>query len=84
MKIKLIISMIPGLFGLSGIGFATEAFDPSALEPCINGEVSASGMYQTQAEEDTALAESKGPEQSRKGQVSVSGDHGRPTAPPES
>jgi hypothetical protein len=35
---------------------SSEALGLNALEPCINGEVSASGLYPTQAEEDAALA----------------------------
>jgi hypothetical protein len=35
------------------------AGESNALEPCINGEVSASGLYPSQAEEDAALVGSK-------------------------
>ncbi len=52
MKTLLLASLITA--GLSsGQAFAE---DDLALEPSINGEVSASGMYPTQEEEDQALA----------------------------
>jgi hypothetical protein len=35
-----------------------EVFD-HRLEPCLNGEVSALGLYPTQAEEDAALAKAQ-------------------------
>lgn len=73
MKNKLSIAIFTSLFGISGIGLAAGAVDANALEPCINGAVSASGLYPTQSEEDKALAESKRLEQSRKPQVSASG-----------
>ncbi|MCG6862233.1 MAG: hypothetical protein LJE70_13305 [Chromatiaceae bacterium] len=71
MKTKLIITMLAGIF--TGTGLAAEAVDPYALEPCMNGAVSASGLYATQAEEDTALAEAKRLEQTTNGQVSQTG-----------
>lgn len=70
MKTKPIITILTGLFASNGI--VAGAMDPYTLEPCINGAVSASGMYATQAEEDTALAASKHIEQSPKSQVSAS------------
>jgi len=67
-----IITLVAGLFGAVGFGLAAEsgganAIDPNRLEPCMNGEVSATGRYPTQAEEDAALAEGK-----RLGQASAS------------
>ena len=38
---------------------STVAGEANALEPCINGEVSASGLYPSQAEEAAARAGSK-------------------------
>jgi hypothetical protein len=59
-----------GLLGLAGTTVAAEAVNPNALEPCINGQVSASGLYPTQAEEDAARAR---PDPSLDGRVSASG-----------
>jgi hypothetical protein len=58
-KPKLILAVLAGLVGPGSTGFAAEAVSPNALEPCINGQVSASGLYPTQAEEDAARAEAK-------------------------
>lgn len=38
------------------IQLANEPIPLLLLEPCINGQVSATGLYPTQAEEDAALA----------------------------
>jgi len=62
-----------GLLSLAGATFAADAVSPNALEPCINGEVSASGLYPTQADEDAARAAEQRPEPSINGQVSASG-----------
>jgi hypothetical protein len=62
-----------GLLGLSGATLAAEPVSPNALEPCINGQVSASGLYPSQAEEDAARAAERQPEPSLDGQVSASG-----------
>jgi hypothetical protein len=59
MKTKLIITINAVLFAVAGTALAAQAIDPSRLEPCINGQVSASGLYPTQAEEDAAFAEAK-------------------------
>jgi hypothetical protein len=59
MKTKLIITINAVLFALAGTTLAAQAVDPNRLEPCINGQVSASGLYPTQAEEDAAFAEAK-------------------------
>jgi hypothetical protein len=61
------------LFGLLGTGLTAAAANPNALEPCINGQVSASGLYPTQAEEDAAFAEAKRLGQGVNGRVSASG-----------
>ncbi len=52
MKKLAMISLMAVAFG-SGQAFAEEDL---GLEPCVNGEVSASGLYVTQAEENRALA----------------------------
>lgn len=52
---------------------ANEPIDLSLLEPCMNGQVSVSGLYATQAEEDTALVEGKRLQQAMDRKVSVSG-----------
>lgn len=72
MKTLPVITLVAGLFGVVGPGLAADsgspdAIDPNRLEPCMNGEVSATGRYPTQAEEDAALAEGK-----RLGQASAS------------
>ncbi len=51
-----ICAILGSLFALASAAIASETVDPHALEPCINGQVSASGLYPTQAEEDAALA----------------------------
>lgn len=61
------------LVGLLGPGVAAAAPNPNALEPCINGQVSASGLYPTQAEEDAAFAEAHRLGQGVNGRVSASG-----------
>jgi hypothetical protein len=73
MKTKLISSILAGLFGLANAALATETGDPNALEPCINGQVSASGLYPTQAEEDAARAAAQRLDQGINRQVSTSG-----------
>lgn len=52
---------------------AVEPGDPNALEPCINGQVSASGLYPSQAEEDAAIAEAGRLEGGMTAQVPASG-----------
>jgi hypothetical protein len=52
---------------------AANPIDPNLLEPCINGQVSASGLYPTQAEEDVALADAQRIDQAMSGQVSAIG-----------
>jgi hypothetical protein len=46
--------LLTGLLGLTGSALASDATSANALEPCINGQVSASGLYDSQAEEDAA------------------------------
>ncbi len=53
---------------------STLAGEANALEPCINGEVSASGLYPSQAEEDAALAGSKRLGQTLSGSMAASKD----------
>jgi hypothetical protein len=45
-----------GLLGLAGSALAADPVRPNALQPCVNGEVSASGLYPSQAVEDAVLA----------------------------
>ncbi len=60
MKTTLSIALLIGLFSSGlGSGFASAAVDTNSLEPCINGRVSALGLYPTQAEEDAAFAEAR-------------------------
>ena len=47
---------IVATFALSGSALAADQVIPTTLEPCLNGEVSASGLYPTQAIEDAVLA----------------------------
>jgi hypothetical protein len=42
------------LLSLLGAYVHAGAYESESLEPCINGEVSASGLYPTQAQEDRA------------------------------
>lgn len=44
------------------------------LEPCVNGDVSATGLYQTQAQEDAASRENQKPSVTVKKQGLGSGD----------
>lgn len=53
---------------------STLAGESNTLEPCINGEVSASGLYPSQAEEDAALAGSKRLGQTLSGSMAASKD----------
>jgi hypothetical protein len=64
--------LLTGLLGLTGTTLAAETVSPNALEPSINGEVSASGLYATQAEEDAARKAQR-LEPSLSGEVSTSG-----------
>lgn len=52
------LSMTGWLTIASGTYAANEE-DSHRLEPCLNGEVSATGLYPTQAEEDAALAQAQ-------------------------
>jgi hypothetical protein len=53
-----ILSMTGWLAFASVASAENEVFD-HRLEPCLNGEVSARGLYPTQAEEDAALAKAQ-------------------------
>jgi hypothetical protein len=64
--------MLTGLLGLSGSALAGDATSQNALEPCINGQVSASGLYATQAGEDAAR-QAQRLEPALNGEVSASG-----------
>ena len=64
--------LLTGLLGLTGSALASDTTNPNALEPCINGQVSASGLYATQAEEDAA-GKAQRLESSLNGEVSSSG-----------
>ena len=52
---------------------AAEPTSSSSLEPCINGQVSASGLYPTQAEEDAAISEVQRLGKAMSGRLSASG-----------
>ena len=52
MKPIMLVSLIAASLSMGQV-FAEDALD---IEPAINGEVSASGLYATQAEEDEAFA----------------------------
>jgi hypothetical protein len=52
---------------------AVESGDPNSLEPCINGWVSVSGLYPSQAEEDAAIAEAGRLDGAMTAQVPASG-----------
>lgn len=41
-----------GLLTAPSIEVSADTFDPNELEPCINGEVSGSGLFPSQALED--------------------------------
>jgi hypothetical protein len=63
---------LAGTFAISmGVAnLVTAAPEDPALEPCMNGEVSASGLYPTQTQEDAALARERNlAEEERKGKV---------------
>ena len=57
-KMITVLSMTGWLTIASGTYAANEE-DSHRLEPCLNGEVSARGLYPTQAEEDAALAKAQ-------------------------
>lgn len=73
MNRMLICLTLASLFGLANAALASETVDPNALEPCINGQVSASGLYRNQAEEDAARAQAQRFDPSMSRQVSASG-----------
>ena len=64
--------LLTGLLGLTGSALASETVRPNALEPCINGQVSVSGLYATQAKENAAR-QAQRLESSLNGEVSTSG-----------
>jgi len=53
------IASMTGLLTIASVTYAEKEVDSHRLEPCLNGEVSALGLYSTQAEEDAALAKAK-------------------------
>ncbi len=64
--------LLTGLLGLTGSALASDATSSNALEPCINGQVSTSGLYPSQAEEDAAR-QAQRLEPALNGAVSTSG-----------
>jgi DNA-binding transcriptional regulator YdaS (Cro superfamily) len=73
-KIRTLNALVAAsLLGLAGTSLAADPVSTNALEPCINGQVSASGLYPTQAEEDAARAAGQRLESAINGQVSASG-----------
>ena len=60
MKRTLIIVMsMTGWLTIASGTYAAQVEESHRLEPCLNGEVSATGLYPTQAEEDAALAKAQ-------------------------
>jgi hypothetical protein len=51
------------------------ATDERSLEACLNGEVSASGLYPTQAIEDQVLASRQSLDAGQNGEVSATGSY---------
>ncbi len=58
-KLITVLSMT-GWLSFASVATAETVVDDHRLEPCLNGEVSALGLYPTQAEEDAALAKVQG------------------------
>jgi hypothetical protein len=56
MKTWFTMILLTGLLGTVGSLLAAESIRDLRLEPCMNGGVSASGLYASQAEEDVAFA----------------------------
>lgn len=56
----IVIASMTGLLTIASMTYAENEVDSHRLEPCLNGEVSALGLYSTQAEEDAALAKALG------------------------
>ena len=63
--------MVVAVSGLGGAAAAAAGEDPHALEPCINGGVSASGLYPTQEAEDAAFAKAQPTAGDQEAQASV-------------
>lgn len=53
-KSRKTLSTLLALLALFGATQGTAAADPEELEPCMNGSVSETGLYVTQAQEDKA------------------------------
>jgi hypothetical protein len=71
MTITLNTALLIASMGATGAVLAAEQVPNLSLEPCMNGGVSASGLYASQAEEDAALAEAE--RQSISAQASAKG-----------
>jgi hypothetical protein len=56
MKTWFTMILVTGLMATGGSLLAAESSRDLTLEPCMNGGVSASGLYVRQAEEDEAFA----------------------------
>lgn len=57
MKTLFVTATLAGVLSAGGNLLAAESAVDLSLEPCMNGAVSASGLYPTQAAEDVAFAE---------------------------
>lgn len=71
MKTWLMIALLTGLLVTAGNLLAAESARDLSLEPCMNGGVSASGLYASQAEEDAAFAKAGRERLDRSEQVSA-------------
>ncbi len=72
MKTTSTLKAITLIAALSAIG-SVSAGETRGLEPCLNGEVSASGLYPSQAIEDAVRASGRSLDASLNGEVSASG-----------
>lgn len=72
MKTTSTLKAITLIAALSAIG-SVSAGETRSLDPCVNGEVSASGLYPSQAIEDAVRASGRSLDASLNGEVSASG-----------
>lgn len=72
MKTASTLKAITLIAALSAIG-SVSAGETRSLDPCVNGEVSASGLYPSQAIEDAVRASGRSLDASLNGEVSASG-----------
>jgi hypothetical protein len=69
------LTLVTALTTLGGVsaGERVDGVTGRSLEPCLNGEVSASGLYPTQQIEERVLASGRSLDASLNGQVSANG-----------